>query len=57
MRAQFLAAVQNDYAAGVQFAFAGMAIAMAVVAALGVLYPKGVVSSATPADAPVAVAV
>ncbi|NQX25875.1 MFS transporter [Microbacteriaceae bacterium VKM Ac-2854] len=57
VRAQFVAAVQNDYAGGVQFAFAGMAIAMAVVAVLGVLYPKGAVSSVTPADAPVAVAV
>ena len=42
---QFLQAVHQGYADAVAWAFAGAAIAMLVVAALGVCYPKGVVSS------------
>jgi hypothetical protein len=45
VREQFIAAVHQGYADSVAWAFAGMAIAMLVVAVLGVLYPKGQVSS------------
>ena len=37
---QVMHAVQNDYAQSVQWAFGGMVVAMLIVAALGVLYPK-----------------
>lgn len=38
---QIMHAVQADYASSVQWAFIGMAVAMAVVAALGFFYPAG----------------
>ncbi|MHA7984246.1 MFS transporter [Rathayibacter sp. CAU 1779] len=45
VREQFLRAVHQGYADSVAWAFAGMAVAMLVVAVLGVLYPKGQVSA------------
>jgi EmrB/QacA subfamily drug resistance transporter len=43
---RFVGAVQQGYADSVSWAFVGCALAMAVVAAIGVLYPKGQVSAA-----------
>lgn len=45
VRDQFLHAVHQGYADSVAWAFAGMAVAMLVVAVLGVLYPRGQVSA------------
>ncbi|MEJ3403844.1 MFS transporter [Rathayibacter sp. YIM 133350] len=45
VRHQFENAVQVGYAESVAWAFAGMAVAMIVVALLGALYPKGQVSA------------
>ncbi len=42
---QFTTAVQQGYANSVCYAFVGCAIAMAVVVAIGLLYPKGQVSA------------
>ena len=43
---QFVAAVRQGYADAVSWAFAGCAIAMAVVVLIGLAYPKGQVSAA-----------
>jgi hypothetical protein len=49
---QFLQAVHQGYADAVSWAFVGAAVAMLVVAALGLCYPKGVVSAAFADPAP-----
>ena len=54
---QIMHAVRADYASAVQWAFWGMAAAMAVVAVVGVLYPAGRTSlpeDAAPAAEPTA---
>ncbi|KRC46936.1 hypothetical protein ASE16_16230 [Leifsonia sp. Root227] len=55
VRDQIMHAVQTDYASSVQWAFIGMAVAMAIVAVLGFFYPAGR-SSAEPDEAAAAAA-
>ncbi|MGO7983261.1 hypothetical protein ACC691_36000 [Rhizobium johnstonii] len=51
VREQFLSAVRGDYAASVQWAFAGMAVSMAVVMLLALLYPAATRASVEASDA------
>ncbi|GAB3808403.1 MFS transporter [Humibacter antri] len=51
VREQFIHAVHQGYPDSVAWAFAGMAVAMLVVAVLGVLYPRGQVSAKFDAEA------
>ena len=51
VRDQFVTAVHQGYADSVAWAFAGMAVAMLIVAVLGALYPRGQVSARFEPDA------
>lgn len=51
VQTKFLLAVQQGYADAVAWAFVGCAVAMALVAVIGLLYPKGQISSTFAEDA------